>query len=155
MTQTPEKLQGLKQELEAHRASCKEKGLKGRSAGFPDDLKKKTVEVQHELADVIKKSAFLKELGLAFGVFASWEGKKPKKTTKKGSKAVKMTQVKQKTPKFPSKVKGVSEIAESAVLKRVLQKKAQMEKLLLEIEKDLDSNIKVLEKLKAQPQIKI
>ena len=66
-----------------------------------------------------------------------------------------MTQVKQKTPKFPSKVKGVSEIAESAVLKRVLQKKAQMEKLLLEIEKDLDSNIKLLEKLKAQPKIKI
>jgi len=156
-----QKLQELKQEIVAHRAACKEKGLKGRMAGFPDQLRKKTVELQKELAPELKKSAFLKSLGLAFTVFSGWDGDKPKKPrspkklSKKASKMVKEKAPTQRKPRGTAKLKEVAEIADSAVVVRVLKKKAQMEKLLLEIEKDLDSNIKVLEKLKAQPKIKI
>jgi len=160
-----QKLQELKSEIGAHRQACKEKGLKGRMAGFPEAIKKKTVELQKELEPEIKKSAFLKELGVAFTVFAGWDGKKPsKKTTKKASKREAKTPVIKKAPKATratkvpkaTKAKDVTEqVKNSPSLTRILKKKAEFEKLMLEVEAKFDANIATLKKVMDQPKLKI
>jgi len=156
------KLQELKSEIGAHRQACKEKGLKGRMAGFPEAIKKKTVELQKELEPEIKKSAFLKELGVAFTVFVGWSGQKPsKKSTKKASKRGSKTPETQKAPKATkvpkeTKAKDVTEfVKNSPSLTRVLKKKAEFEKLMLEVEAKFDANIATLKKVMDQPKLKI